>query len=149
MHPIKRPAQIGRAGYIVDAVQTADTGVDGAVQIQLLHGLLEKDRGFSPYLSALFRSHGQHILRLIHADHLVTPFRQQTCHLPCPTGQIQHGMNGNGAFLELLFDIIRPPTMVHVSGKGIVPGRQGLIAAHSSSCSYLFRISLARGSTFL
>ena len=48
MHPLKGPGQGLGPGDVVDAVQTADAGVDGAVEIQLLHGLVEEDGLVSP-----------------------------------------------------------------------------------------------------
>ena len=148
MNALERPAQVRRARDIVDAVQTTDAGVDGPVKIQLLHGLVEEDGLLTLDGPSLFRRHGQHLLRLVHADHLIAPLRQPAGQASGPAGQVQHRVDRKPGPSKVLFGIIRPYLIMHIGGQCVIPPRQRFVAAHSS-CSYFFRMSLARGNTFL
>ena len=78
MDPRKGLGQLFGFRDIINAVQTADAGVDSAVEVQMFHGLAQEngcDRGNAAILLRCLR---QHFRRLVHADHLVSPQGQFT-----------------------------------------------------------------------
>ena len=127
MHPPEGPGQLFGAGDVVDAVQAAHAGVDSAVEIQLLHGLMQKDRLDGACAPAFLRRLGQHLLGQVGADHLIAPLRQDTGQAPGAAGQIQHRADGQPAAGEVLLQIVGPAGIVHVGGKGVVAPRQEFI----------------------
>ena len=127
VNPLKGPLQGLGPGDVVDAVQAADAGVDGAVEIQLLHGLVEEDGRNLPRAPALLRRHGQHLLRPVGPDHLIAPLRQFLRQAAGAAGQIQHGVDGQSAAGEVLLQIVRPAAVGHVGGELVVAPGQKLI----------------------
>ena len=127
VHPPEGPGQLFGAGDVVDAVQAAHAGVDSAVEIQLLHGLMQKDRLDGACAPAFLRRLGQHLLGQVGADHLIAPLRQDTGQAPGAAGQIQHRADGQPAAGEVLLQIVGPAGIVHVGGKGVVAPRQEFI----------------------
>ena len=68
----KSPLECSGPRDVIYAVQTADAGVNGAVQIQLLHALAQEDgRLFHVQVTALFGRNRQHLRGLVHTDHLI------------------------------------------------------------------------------
>ena len=61
MQPLKGPLHVGGGGEVVEAVQAADGRVHSAVQIQLGHGLVQKDGGHALHCAGFSHGGGQHI----------------------------------------------------------------------------------------
>ena len=127
MHPLKGPLQLLGACNVIDAVQAADAGVDGPVQIQLVHGLVEKKGRDLRCLPALFGGLSQHFLRLVHPDHLIPPPGQLQGQAAGTAGQVQHRMDGQGAAGKVALQIVCPADVVHIPGELIVAPGQVLI----------------------
>ena len=96
MDPLKGPPQLFWVGDIVDAVQTAHAGVDGAVQVQLIHALAQKNGGDPLRIPVLFRGLGQHVRGEVHPDHLISPQGQLAGEGAGAAGQIQHSASRAG-----------------------------------------------------
>ena len=108
MQPPERAAHVGGVSEIVQAVQTADGGIHGAVQIQLRHGLMQENGRHALYGAALAHGRSQHLLGAVHTDKLIPAPRQQPRHGAGAAGQIQHHLHGDAAAAEQLFQKVRP-----------------------------------------
>ena len=71
--PLKGLLQLFGVGDIVHAVQAADAGIDGAVQVQLLHGLTQENGrdDVLPQVPVLLRRLSEHLRGQVHPDHLI------------------------------------------------------------------------------
>ena len=65
-----------RLRHVVHTVQQADAGVDGPVEVQLLHALAEENGGFPLPFQGFLRSHSQHFRGKVHANHFIAPLGQ-------------------------------------------------------------------------
>ena len=133
MDPLEGPGQLFGVGDVVDAVQAAHAGVDGAIEVQLLHALAQEnglDGGNAP---VFLRRLGQHLRGLVRADHLVAPQGQLPSEGAGAAGQVQHSPARQRGFGEVLFDVVGPGGVVHVVGQAVVAAGQKVVAAHSCS----------------
>ena len=124
MYPAKGPLQLFGVGDVVDAVQTAHAGINGAVQVQPLHGLAQKDGldGGGPpvFLCRL----GQHLRGQVHPDHFIPPPGQFQSEGAGAAGQVQHGVPRQAPAAEVPFDVISPGSVVHIPGELVVAAGQ-------------------------
>ena len=141
VQPLKGPLHIPGICQIVQAVQAADGGVHGAVQVQPGHGLVQ-EQGRYLRRGAFLPGGGQHLLGPVHSDELIAPPGQQPGHGPGAAGQVQHRVHRDAAAAEQLFQKVRPLFIPHVPGQLVIGPGQLLVAAHLSSCSFM------RSSTF-
>ena len=138
MQPLKGPLHIGGRGEVVEAVQAADGGVHGAVQVQPGHGLVQKDGRDTLHAAAFHHGGGQHLLGGVCADHLVAPAGEQPGHGAGAAGKIQHRVYRDAAAGKELFQIVRPLFIRHIPGEGVVGPGQALVCVHSSPLSFIF-----------
>ena len=152
MQPLKGALHVGGAGQVIETVQTADGSIHRAVQIQLRHGLMQKDGGDAIHGAAFVHGGGQHILTVVHGDQLVAPGGEDPCHGTGAAGKVQHRMHRNTAAAEQLLDKIRPLFILYVAGQRVVAGGQRVIGGHSfdsfsafsfSSSSFIFSSTLS------
>ena len=136
VQPPKGTLHIPGIREIIQAVQTADGGVHGAVQVQPGHGLVQKQRRHL-CRSVFLPGGGQHLLGPVHGNELIPPSGQQPGHGPGAAGQIQHRMHRDAAAAEQLFQKVRPLFIAHVPGQLVIGPGQLLVAAHFSSCSFM------------
>ena len=129
--PLKGPPQLFRVGDIVDAVQTAHAGVDGAIQVQLIHALAQKNGGDPLRIPVLFCGLGQHVGGEVHPDHLISPQGQLAGEGAGAAGQIQHSGAGQARPFKVALDVFGPGGVVHIGGELIVAAGQKSIAVHS------------------
>ena len=130
MDPLKGPLELFRVGNIVDAVQATHTGVDGAVQVQPLHGLAQEDGLNGGGTPVFLRRLGQHLRRLVHSDHLIAPQGQLPGEGARAAGQVQHRPAWQGLAAEVLFDIVGPGGIADIIGQLVIAAGQKAVAVH-------------------
>ena len=136
MKPLQRPFQGARIRQIVYAVQTAHRRLHRSVEVQLLHTLLKVNRRDFSGSDRFSGRLGEHVLRKIHADHLITCLRQKARHGTGAAGQIQYRMDRDRAFGQKLLQESCTLFILHIFGQTVVPTRQRSITVHQrfSSC---------------
>ena len=146
------------AAEIIEAVETADRGIHGAVQLEIPHILLQKEGRGVPCkllhggirklpvgvnaeacagllveavgaLGVLVERLGEHVGAAVNADHIVPAVGQREGHAPRTAGQVQHDLRaGREEFFEAGFDERAPLLVVHVGVESVVSGRDGAVS---------------------
>ena len=137
MNLVEGGLQNSLVGDVVQAIQAGDAGVDGAEQVQLVHGLVQEDGRLAVQVKGLFLGLREHLDGQVGADHGVACLRQETGQGAGPAGQVQDDVHRYFTALEPLLIPGHPLGIVHVPGQAVVVACQFSVGAHASSVFFL------------
>ena len=126
-------AHLARVGEVIEAVEAADRRLHRAVEVQLGHGLVQKQRRDAGERLCLLARLEQHILRAVHADEFVAAFGEEGGHRAGAAGEVEHGVDRNVTAQEELFDEGGALFVADVLRQLVVGGGEGGIAFHHFS----------------
>ena len=141
----KAGVQVAVSAQVIDAVQTANGGVNRAVQFKGAHILAEEERCRHPgwqlvrsrfvqqpdrALGAFAERLGKHILTAVNADHVIPPIGKGEGHAPRSAGEIQHDARACGQeAVKARLQKGTPAPVVYLPVEAVVHACQRLIAA--------------------
>ena len=131
MYALKGGLQCFRLSDVVYAVQTAQARVYRAVQIQLLHTLIEQQRTRLTVQRVLQRLH-EHFRRCIRADHIIAALRQNARQTAGSARQIEHQRRLYALPLKQALEKVCPFLVAHVIREAVIVFRQSLVTIHGS-----------------
>ena len=128
--------QCFRLSDVVYAVQTAQARVYRAVQVQLLHTLIEQQWTWLAVQRVLQRLH-EHFRRCVRADHIIAALRQNACQTAGSARQIEHQRWLYALPLKQALEKVSPFLVAHVIREAVMDGYSVL----TKTCQYTPRVA--------
>ena len=121
--------KIGFLRNVIQGVADADDGPHRTVQLELPH-ILQKIEDIMAGFFLLFIGQLQHLLRGVHADHVVAGPRQKLRHAARAAAQVQHQSVLDSVFLQVFRDPVSPFLIGNAVHEQIVDRREARVCVH-------------------